>query len=524
MKATGLASNDISATVGDKLIPLFTMDGRMTIYRAAVRFVQCLAIAAACYGCASKSVTLKSEPAGAKVSILSTNPRTGVTTSVRLDDSTTPLTIKLPFKDKQTYTATFEKDQFLPATEKITFDPKDKTTYAVMLTRYLADLMQYPFQPQSAQSGWTLAPQPEKTIAYVLNTTETVTEEMPDRGLKQITSNTSPDIDFQALAASPTRDMLVYQHIERAAKPDKSYTVPKKKKMTAEEIAAANDISVADLRAANPSLRGSAEVEEETVLKIVDYDVSSRIYRHQLDRPTVSRLTSDTGNEFSPAFSPDGEFVYYSTDSLSPNATLWRVKAEGGGTRMTRVVRSDSLDFNASVGRELIAYTSILPVKTSPSEVQVWTAKIDGSEQSRIIDGNCPQISPDDQRILYVAPYTRDDQPTVDRLWLMNIDGSDASTLTANEDCTTIDPQWSPNGKFIVFAANVVQQEKLQNFDLFYMPADGSAPAVQLTNNEAYDSSPVWDRTGRNIYFRSNRGGAWNIWRITVEDISSGSQ
>ena len=39
---------------------------------------------------------------------------------------------------------------------------------------------------------------------------------------------------------------------------------------------------------------------------------------------------------------------------------------------------------------------------------------------------------------------------------------------------------------------------------------------IQVTTNGSWDDHPAWDPNGSAIYFRSNRGGEWNIWRITT--------
>jgi Tol biopolymer transport system component len=144
--------------------------------------------------------------------------------------------------------------------------------------------------------------------------------------------------------------------------------------------------------------------------------------------------------------------------------------------------------------------------------------RVGGGEQSKLANGESPQVSPDESRIVYVSRYhDPSTKRLVRRLWVMRLDGSDAGALTANTDYDTIDPRWSPDGRWIVFAANPADRPgKTANYDLFLIPAEGTPTPLRLTRNEAYDSSPVFDRTGRFLYFRSNRGGHWNIWRLAL--------
>ena len=40
---------------------------------------------------------------------------------------------------------------------------------------------------------------------------------------------------------------------------------------------------------------------------------------------------------------------------------------------------------------------------------------------------------------------------------------------------------------------------------------------TRVTANASHDDRPVFDPTGQFLYFRSNRGGAWGIWKIAVK-------
>jgi TolB protein len=96
----------------------------------------------------------------------------------------------------------------------------------------------------------------------------------------------------------------------------------------------------------------------------------------------------------------------------------------------------------------------------------------------------------------------------------MNIDGSTETQLTQNTDYDAVDPKWSPDGRLIVYASDEgLDSRKNRNYDIWVMSSDGSHK-TQLTTNGSRDDAPCWNHTGDTIYFRSNRGGAWNIWRF----------
>ena len=44
-----------------------------------------------------------------------------------------------------------------------------------------------------------------------------------------------------------------------------------------------------------------------------------------------------------------------------------------------------------------------------------------------------------------------------------------------------------------------------------------NAVPQQITSNASQDDRPVWDPSGDAIYFRSNRGGEWGVWKISLK-------
>jgi Tol biopolymer transport system component len=118
---------------------------------------------------------------------------------------------------------------------------------------------------------------------------------------------------------------------------------------------------------------------------------------------------------------------------------------------------------------------------------------IDGTEETQLTQTT---EASDPAKIAAAAANTRDTERDL-QLFVQNIQG-----------------RWSPDGRWIVYASNEGRDSKgRRNFDIWLMAADGSA-RTQLTTNGSWDDSPCWDRAGELVYFRSNRGAAWNIWRL----------
>jgi Tol biopolymer transport system component len=152
------------------------------------------------------------------------------------------------------------------------------------------------------------------------------------------------------------------------------------------------------------------------------------------------RLTSSSGSDEDPAWSPDGKKIAFTTDR--------------DGNREIYVVDAD--------GSNLVRLTSELAADYAPA----W--------------------SPDGSRIAFVSE--RDYNPEI---YVMNADGTSPARLTTNS-ARDVDPGWSPDGR-IAFASD--RDARLPAYtDIFVMNADGSNPTRLTTSGAAH---PAWSRDGR---------------------------
>jgi Tol biopolymer transport system component len=97
--------------------------------------------------------------------------------------------------------------------------------------------------------------------------------------------------------------------------------------------------------------------------------------------------------------------------------------------------------------------------------------------------------------------------------------GGAALNLTNTPDVDEFDPAWSDDGRRLAFASDAARSDDApDNYDVFVLDLTrpGAQP-VPVTTNGSWDDSPAWDARGRGLYFRSNRGGAWNVWRVEVK-------
>ena len=505
---------------------------------SAARLAACLLTGLGLAGCAGQPVAVQSDPPGATVRVERVYSDGGRPKPIRLSDDVAPLTVSLPFDKGQTYRITAAAPQYRAASAVVTPESiRGQSSVALRLAREYADSSAVEFRPAYGDRVWALVPRTDPTQAYVLADAAggTVAPGTVEAGANavNVTNNRSADVDYPSLAASPTGDALLYQRVERRPLPPRTVAIPAGSKATLASVAAEAGVTVAELRKSNPTLPPKLPEDAPRLsgrsLRVDAAELASEIYRQPLPNGPPSRLTRDqAAAEATPAFTAFGDEAIFASDANSPNATLWRTSLQRG-SRLTRVTRGDALDYGPSAGGNLIAYTSVParpPTAGGPTDAagepqppsQVWTARADREELSRLADGSQGSISPDGRQVAYLARAARG----VRELYVMDANGSAPEKLYGDLDADLRDPAWSPDGRYLAFASNArTEAERAagvpRNWNLYVVPADGSAAPARATSNASFDAAPAFDRSGRAIYFRSNRGGAWNVWRIDAD-------
>lgn len=309
-------------------------------------------------------------------------------------------------------------------------------------------------EPQSTEEGGKLAPVRKPALAYL-----EVIERSPNvKSVTRVTNNEDDSIQIGPPVLSPVDDSFVYHEMLEDKKTATFY---------------------------------------------------SNIWKQSVGSFAKTRITYSKRLDWAPAYTSDGQSLVFGSDRAGLNSSLWRIKVSGGGG-ITKITSGVAVDYTPCVSPKdgSIAYTSNPP---GAEESQIWVVNANGSLPTQLREGESPQISPDGTKILFLR-WDKDSGRK--QLWWMNIDGSNETQLTINVDYDVDDPKWSPDGKWIVFASDEgFDSNKKRNYDIWLIASDG-LNKTQLTTNGSWDDAPCWDGNGTFIYFRSNRGGAWNIWRF----------
>jgi Tol biopolymer transport system component len=199
------------------------------------------------------------------------------------------------------------------------------------------------------------------------------------------------------------------------------------------------------------------------------------LYVKNMKAGTYRRLTNTRGYDAEASYSPDGQWIVFSS---------------------TR----DAYERQLSPAEQK-------QLETDPSyfgEIYIMRADADGNGARRLThtpgyDGG-PFFSPDGKRIIW---RRFDTTGVIADVHTMNLDGTDDRQLTDFKAMS-----WAPyihsSGKYVIFASNKLG---FDNFELFLVDIDGKKEPVRVTYSDGFDGLPVPSPDGTQLAWTSNRAG-----------------
>jgi serine/threonine-protein kinase len=189
---------------------------------------------------------------------------------------------------------------------------------------------------------------------------------------------------------------------------------------------------------------------------------SRDLWTYSFDRGTLSRLTSSSGTEFDPRWSPDGRELYYVVDV--PPFTLFRIPVGSPDT-----------------GR---------PIWEEPTEVDV----------------TLHDVSPDGRWMV----FTQSEQETRNNIFIRPIDGSEPARPFRASRADELTPSFSPDGRWIAYSSDENGWP-----EIYVEPFPGPGERFQVTANGG--TQPVWVRdTGEIVYRRFD-----DMWAVETTAVGA---
>ncbi|HEX8474887.1 MAG TPA: protein kinase [Pyrinomonadaceae bacterium] len=182
-------------------------------------------------------------------------------------------------------------------------------------------------------------------------------------------------------------------------------------------------------------------------------------------------VTNDAAFDWNPVWSPDGKYIYFSSDR-GGSMNLWRVPLEEQTGRVTGAPE---------------------PLTTPSAYAQHVAFSRDGRRAAYASLVSSTNIS----KVAF-NPYKE------------TLAGQPVAVTRGTRHAST--PNLSPDGEWIVYSSMGEKQE-----DIFVIDRDGASAPRQLTNDVHKDRGPVWSPDGARIAFYSGRSGKYELWTIRAD-------
>jgi len=236
----------------------------------------------------------------------------------------------------------------------------------------------------------------------------------------------------------------------------------------------------------------------------------------------LTKVTFGPGLEDEPTWSPDGEFIAYTSDEKG-NLDIEVFPLRGG--EPIRVVESVADDAQPSwspdgaslafvsardhEGKRLsvaIGFGTLLfqPYMNARGGDIFLVPALGGTPVKLVEEGYYPAWSPDGEKIVFQS--IRSGQWD---LFVIPAVGGTPTPLTDDADWD-YHPSWSPDGKWIVYGSKA---PGTSIYNVRVVQAEGGQPRV-LTTEGSLVVKPTWSADGRYVLFSSDRGGSLNIWKL----------
>ena len=203
-----------------------------------------------------------------------------------------------------------------------------------------------------------------------------------------------------------------------------------------------------------------------------DYDPEMDLYVYQAASGELKRLTEVRGYDAEGSYSPDGDWIVYSS-------------------------------MRDAYNRELTSDEKKI-LETNPAYfAEIYIMRADGSGATRLTrttgyDGG-PFFFPDGERIIF---RRFDADGLIADVYSMKPDGTDVQQITDFSSMSWA-PYVHPSGEYLFFASNKLGFE---NFEIFLVDTLGRKEPVRVTYTDGFDGLPVPSPDGEQLSWTSNRG------------------
>lgn len=258
------------------------------------------------------------------------------------------------------------------------------------------------------------------------------------------------------------------------------------------------------------AIYGNKPVFATKVAFLSNRDGNDELYLMDYDGAGQTRLTFNAVTDYSPALSPDGRMIAYTSyQNLAAGLYILQVyegrripvSLKGGNFSPAWSVDGRKLAFSSSMNGNQEIYVA----ETDEDALKRGSFRIKRLTFNNSIDTS-PTWSPTGRQLAFVS-----DRGGTPQIYTMDAEGSNVQRVSFGGSTWHDAPAWSPAGDRIVYVARVDEI-----FDLYVLNLM-SRRISKLTESNARNESPSWSPDGRHILFTSNMKGELQIFTIDYD-------
>jgi Tol biopolymer transport system component len=187
----------------------------------------------------------------------------------------------------------------------------------------------------------------------------------------------------------------------------------------------------------------------------------------------VRELTHDGALALSPAWSPDGRFVYFSS-SRGGTLNVWKIAVDTGEPRRITAGVGDDAEIDLSADGKRLVFSSYranvnlaeVRIQGKPKAALQWLT----TDSAR--GEHAPIYSPDGRQIAFMSSRSGSEHESI---WVMNADGSQPVRIV-EDDRISVLPHWTPDGRDLVYISRAPGMD--WKAELRRLRVTGGAPVV----------------------------------------------
>jgi TolB protein len=201
------------------------------------------------------------------------------------------------------------------------------------------------------------------------------------------------------------------------------------------------------------------------ILFVSNRDGDDELYVMDANGRDVRQLTRNRRQDLTPQWSPDGSLIAFASDRKRPGQPeIWVMRADGRGARrlLTTLDHPTWQDLQYSPAWSPDGQWLIFSMTAAESNPELYRVAVDGSGLTRLTrtaggsevygDDTMPDWSADGKAVIFVSNR---EQRSSD-IWTMRPDGSGQRPLMRRAKTDDWNPRLSPDGRTIAFTEHVI--------------------------------------------------------------------